>query len=178
MAVARGAVERAGGAPGVDSPTRALDTGVRDATLMARLFPLDATAARAVVDEVATDAYRPALAAAIDAELVPLQRQVAALAGRPIYRQSVLAARLAAYALPRAQVSAWVMLIAGQAGVNDNAAATFATVTVDLIFEGGAWRLDHTGEAPGPSPQVRDAPSSVDALTTRLDGFADWRPGG
>ena len=95
---------------------------------------------------------------------------------QPIYRQAVLAAHVGSYAPPRAQVAAWVMLTAGQVGVADNATATFATVTVDLVFEHGAWKLDHTSEQPGPSPDVRDAPSSVDSLISRLNGFADWRP--
>jgi hypothetical protein len=68
------------------------------------------------------------------------------------------------------------MLTAGQAGVNDNATATFATVTVDVVFEHDGWKLDHTSEQPGPSPEVRDAPTSVDSLVASLDGFADWRP--
>ncbi|MDP9389093.1 MAG: hypothetical protein M3Q48_14540 [Actinomycetota bacterium] len=181
---------RAGGAPAVPgavvgpsgvqpstaSKADALAAGVRFATLMAEMFPLDSAAARETVEEVASDAYRPALTAAIDAELAPLQRQVAGLAGRPIYRQSVLAAKLGSYAPPRAQLSAWVMVTAGQAQVDANAMATFAIVTVDLVFERGGWRLDRTSETPGPSPQLRDAPSTADVLTARLQGFADWRP--
>lgn len=175
-AVAGAAVRASEVGPGSASEADAVEAGVRFATLMAQLFPLDAAAARAVVDGVASDAYRPALSVAIEAELVPLQRQVAGLAGRPIYRQSVLAAKLVSYAPPRAQLSAWVMLTAGQAEVDGNAVATFATVTVGLVFERGAWRLDQTSETPGPSPQLRDAPSTVDVLTARLEGFDDWRP--
>jgi len=163
-------------APDTQTEPQALAAGVADATLMARLFPLDPAAARAVLAQVASDAYRDQLVAAVAAELVPLQTQVAGLAGHPIYRESVLAAEVASYAPPRAQVGAWVMLTAGQAGVDDNATATFATVTVELVFEHDAWKLDQTSEAPGPSPEVSDAPSSVDSLVARLDGFADWRP--
>ena len=162
--------------PAGDSPAQALDTGVADATLIARLLPLDAPAADAVAAEVASDAYRPALSAAVNSQLAALQHQVAALAGRPIYRQSVLAARLTSYTPTRAQVQAWTLLVAGQAGIADNATATFATVTVALVFERGAWKLDATSEQPGPSPQVSDAPSSVDSLVGRLAGFVDWRP--
>ena len=154
----RPTVAPAAGRAGVDAAgetePQALVAGVGDATLMARLFPLDPVAA----------------------ELVPLQRQVAGLVGQPIYRQVVLAAHVGSYAPPRAEVAAWVMLTAGQARVADNATATFATVTVELVFEHGAWKLDHTSEQPGPSPEVRDAPTSVDSLISRLDGFADWRP--
>lgn len=154
----------------------ALEAGVRYATLMAELFPLEPVEAKAVVDDVASRAYVPALRAAIETELVPLQRQVAGLAGRPVYRQSVLAAKLVSHAPPRAEVSAWVMLVAGQAGIDSNAMATFSTITVGLVLEDDRWRLDRTAETPGPSPLLRDAPSTVDALVARLDGFADWRP--
>lgn len=167
---------RAGAGADAQSQPRALDAGVGYATLMARLFPLDAAAARAVLAGAASDGYRQELTAAVDAQLVPLQRQVARLAGRPIYRQAVLAADVVSYVPPRAQVAAWVMLTAGQAEVNDNATATFATVTVDVVFQHDAWKLDHTSEQPGPSPEVRDAPASVDSFASRLDGFADWRP--
>ncbi|HVF74827.1 MAG TPA: hypothetical protein VM938_07245 [Acidimicrobiales bacterium] len=158
------------------SPDGALEAGVRYATLMAELFPLEPVEAKAVVDDVASRAYVPALGAAIETELVPLQRQVAGLAGRPVYRQSVLAAKLVSHAPPRAEVSAWVMLVAGQAGVDSNAMATFSTITVGLVLEDDRWRLDRTAETPGPSPLLRDAPSTVDTLVARLDGFADWRP--
>jgi len=170
------AVGRAPAAPGAETEPAALAAGVGDATLMARLFPLNPVAARAVLAQVSSDAYRDELVAAVAVQLVPLQAQVAGLAGTPIYRESVLAAQVASYAPPRAQIAAWVMLTAGQAGVADNATATFATVTVQLVFEHDAWKLDHTSEQPGPSPAVSDAPSSVDSLVTRLDGFADWRP--
>ena len=174
--VAPAVVGPAAAAPGAETEPQALGAGVADATLMARLFPLDPAAARAVLAQVASDAYRDDLVAAVAAELVPLQQQVAGLAGTPIYRESVLAAQVGAYAPPRAQVAAWVMVIAGQAGIDDNATATFATVTVELVFEHGAWKLADTSAQPGPSPEVSDAPSSVDSLVARLDGFADWRP--
>jgi hypothetical protein len=176
----RPTVAPAAGNPGDDpageTEPQALAAGVGDATLMARLFPLDPAAARAALAQTASDAYRDELVAAVAAELVPLQRQVAGLAGQPIYRQSVLAAQVGSYAPPRAQVAAWVMITAGQAGVADNATAAFATVTVELVFEHDAWKLDHTSEEPGPSPEVLDAPTSVDSLVSRLNGFADWRP--
>ena len=153
-----------------------MEAGVGAATLMARLFPLDREAAIRLARDVASSTYRPTLEAAIDAELVPLQEQVSGLPGRPVYRQAVLAARVVDFTPRRARVSAWVMLIAGQADVEGNALATFVTVTVDLAWERGRWRLDGTTETRGPSPQVDDAPSTTDALTRRLDGYADWRP--
>jgi hypothetical protein len=160
----------------VQTAAQALAAGVDDATLLARLFPLDPVAARVVLAGVSSDAHRDELVAAAAAELAPLQRQVAALPGTAVYREAVLAAQLAAYSPPTARVAAWLMLTVGQAGVDDNATATFATVSVELVFEHDAWKLDATAETPGPSPEVHDAPTSVDAFVARLAGFADWRP--
>jgi hypothetical protein len=171
-----GAAVAAKGGPGPSSEAVALDAGVRYAALMAELLPLDPAAAKAVVEEAASDAYRPALVAAVDAELVPLQRQIAALGSQPFYRQSVLAARLIAHAPPRAEVAAWVLVVAGQSAGDGTAVATFATITVWLAFERGAWRLDRSAELSGPSPQLGDPPSTVEALVSRLEGFEDWRP--
>src|SRR5207248_6209100 len=53
-----------------DQRKEALDAGVNAATLMAQLLPLDATAARVLLDNTASDAYRPALRSAVDGELV------------------------------------------------------------------------------------------------------------
>jgi hypothetical protein len=158
------------------SLTSTLDAGVGFATLMAKLFPLDAAQAAAVLSADASDGYRQTLLAAIGTELEPLQRQAAQLAGTPIYRESVLATRLELAGPGRADLQVWVMVVAGQAGVADNAEATFDTVTVAMVFERGGWRLDGTSETTGPTPEVRAAPSDVDTLTSRLAGFGDWRP--
>src|SRR5687767_7655442 len=91
---------------------------VECATLLARMFPLDASQARALATEAASDAYRPHMVAAVDTELVPLQRRAARLPGSTSYRQAVLATRVDAYdasAKPgatgdRARVSVWTLL--------------------------------------------------------------------
>ncbi len=162
--------------PDPRSPDAALRAGVSYATLMAELFPLDADKARAVLAADAAETYQASLVAAVETELVPLQDQAAQLPGRPVYRQSVLAARLTSHTPSQAQVDVWVMVVAGQAGMQDNVEATFETVSDTVVFERGTWRLASTSEMPGPSPEVRDAPSAVDALVARLSGFSDWRP--
>lgn len=165
-----------GRAPGSDSAFQALDAAAGYATLTAQLFPLTPAAAQAVLNGDASDAYRPSIAQAVQDALVPLQQQTAGLAGQPMFRQAVLAARLVSYSPARAEVSAWVMAVAGQTGVADNAVCSFSTVTVDVVYQRGGWRLDGSDEQAGPTPQTAGAPSAVDDLVGRLAGFSDWRP--
>jgi hypothetical protein len=159
-----------------NSSQSALGSAAGYATVMAQLFPLDPDSARGVLSADASDAYRATLVATVDAVLVPLQQQMAALSGHPVFRQSVLAEKMVAFTPARAQVAAWVMVVAGQAAVADNAVCSFSTVTLDLVFERGGWRIDRSDEQPGPSPQMTGAPTAVDVLVGRLGGFDDWRP--
>jgi hypothetical protein len=175
-AVPAGVATAKGQTAAPNSSQAAVEAAAGYATVMAQLFPLDADTARGVLAGDASDAYRTTLVQAADTDLIPLQQQMATLSGRPVFRQSVLASKVVSYTPTRAQVSDWVMLIAGQAGVADNAVSTFSTVTLDLVFERGAWKIDRSAEQPGPSPQMTGAPTAVDILVGRLAGFNDWRP--
>lgn len=159
-----------------DSSQAALDAAAGFATVMAQVFPLDTTSAQAVLAADASDAYRATLLQSVASVLVPLQQQMASLAGRPVFRQSVLGERMNRYSLGQADVSAWVMVVAGQSGVNDNAVCSFSTLDLQLVFERGGWRINSSTEAPGPSPQMVGAPTSVNVLVETLTGFSDWRP--
>jgi len=175
----------------VDRTTRSTDGAVAAAvdyaTLLARLFPLDRARAREVVADVASAAHRPALLAAVDAELVPLQSQAGELPGSMVYRQSVLATRVLSVTsaddpadVARARVAVWALFTVGQsgerAGERANPLATFTTLTLDLVFERGAWRLDGTTQRAGPTPLLDGRPQLADEFDRALDGFTDWRP--
>jgi hypothetical protein len=168
----------------------ALAKAVQYATLLSRLFPMDPARARRLAADAASDAFRPGLVTAVDAELVPLQRKLAKLPGATAHRQSVLATRVDSYSdrpadAGRARVSVWVMLTLGQhteSGAADradeqaNAVASFGTVVLDLVWERGAWRLDGTAQRPGPTPLLDGRPQTTDEFSGALAGFADWRP--
>jgi hypothetical protein len=179
------------GTPRVDRTTRSVDGAVAAAvdyaTLLARLFPLDRDRARQMAADVASAANRPALLAAVDAELVPLQAQAAALPGATVYRQSVLATRVQSVEpagdpseAVRARVAVWALFIVGQSGervgAQTNPLATFTTLTLDLVFERDAWRLDGTTQRVGPTPLLDGRPQAVDDFDRALDSFTDWRP--
>jgi hypothetical protein len=165
---------------GVDrsAPSRegAVAAGVRYATLLAQLFPADRAAAERAAADAASAGYRDVLVAAVDRQLVPLQRQAGRLPGSTVYRQAVLATRLEGYAPPRARVSVWVLATVGQTGQQVNPIASFTTFTLDLVWERAAWRLDGTGQRPGPTPLTDGQPQQVDEFDAALAGFTDWRP--
>jgi len=158
------------------SSQSAVEAAAGYATVMAQLFPMPPDQAEAVLAADASDGYRATLTQSVDTVLLPLQQQVAELAGNPVYRESVLATRVVSYVAPRAEVTVWVMVVAGQSGVADNAVCSFELVDLQLVWQRGAWRIDGTSEQPGPSPQLSGAPTSVDQLVASLAGFNDWRP--
>jgi hypothetical protein len=167
----------------------AVASAVEYATLLARMFPLDAAQARSLAAEAASEAYRPSMVAAVDTELVPLQRQATRLPGSTTYRQSVLATRVDAFDEPakpsatgdRAQVSVWTLLLVSQTGTSSeedgktNPIARFSTERLDLIWQRGAWRINGSSQTGGPTPLVDGAPHTADELDAALAGFADWR---
>jgi len=171
----------AGGAGrGVRSRDGAVAAGVEYATLLARLFPADRQEAEQAVADAASAGYRPVLVAAVARQLVPLQRQAAALPGATVYRQSVLATRLDSYRVDRARVSVWVLATVAQTGqqtgTRANPVASFATFVLELVWERAAWRLDGTGQRPGPTPLLDGSPQPAGEFEAGLDGFTDWRP--
>ena len=148
------------------------------ATLLARVFGLPTAQARQAAAEAASEAYRPALVAAVDRDLVPLQRRAATLPGQTVYRQAVLATRVDRLDEDAggARVAVWLMSMVGQAGQQANPVASFTTVLLDLTWERSGWRLDGVAESAGPTPLLDGAPQLVDEVIAELRGFADWRP--
>jgi hypothetical protein len=169
---------------GADRAVRSRDgavaAGVEYATLLARLFPADRARAEQAAADAASAGYRVVLVAAVARQLVPLQRQAAGLPGSTVYRQSVLATRLDTYGPDRARVSVWVLATlaqtGGQVGQQANPVASFATYDLEVVWERAAWRLDGTGQRPGPTPLLDGAPQPAGDFEAALDGFTDWRP--
>jgi hypothetical protein len=154
----------------------ALAAAVQYATLLSRLFPQNRADAERTVADTASEGYRPTLVAAVDSQLVPLQRQAVRLPGQTVYRQSVLATRVDTYSAGRAGVSVWVLAVLGQAGQQANPMASFNTFTLALVWQRRAWRLDGTGQRSGPTPLTDRPPQSEADFDAALAGFTDWRP--
>ena len=68
-----------------------------------------------------------------------------------------------------------MLIVVGQAGEQVNPAASFATVTVDLVVERGEWKLNRVTQETGPTPLLVGQPDLIDAFDQRLSNFADWR---
>jgi hypothetical protein len=73
-------------------------------------------------------------------------------------------------------VSVWVLACIGRSGQPANPLGSFATFTLDLVWQRAAWRLNGTGQQPGPTPLLDGQPQDVDDFEAALRGFADWRP--
>ena len=176
----------------------AVNAAARYATLLAQVFPLDADRARSVIADAASDDARARLTAAIDANLPPLQEQSTAIEGTTTYRQAVLATRLVSYSADtptrsgsnqqspaaagaRARVKVWTLLTVSQTPAADvhnatNAIGSFGTVSLALVWERGAWRIDDSTTVDGPSPLIDGRPSTGAQVDSALNGFTDWRP--
>jgi hypothetical protein len=155
------------------------------ATILARIFPLDAARARSVVADAASDDARVDMVAAVDAKLVPLQQQAAGMGGATTYRQAVLAVRVESVTETRAAVYVWTLLTVTQtpqpgesysADEEANAIGSFARVHLDLLWERGAWRIDNSTTLAGPTPLIDGTPDTGNQLNATLAGFTDWRP--
>jgi hypothetical protein len=160
----------------VRSQDGAVAAAVQYATLLSRLFPLQRSAAEAVVVSAASDGYRSTLLSAVDQQLVPLQQQAARLAGSTVYRQAVLGTRVERYTVDAAIVSVWTLACIDHSGQASNPLGTFSTYTLSLVWQRGSWRLDGTQQRGGPSPLLDSRPDSAEDFEAALHGFADWRP--
>lgn len=84
---------------------------------------------------------------------------------RRSYHHAVLAIRPLRISDGSATVEVWGMTLLG---VGDNGGATFATTTVQLTVDDGAWRVTHMDSVAGPVPVVADVPSPPGALRLLL----------
>jgi hypothetical protein len=131
----------------------------------------------------AEDAVRELSAAASEDELVrrhlrqlEAARDVLASGTGPIvFRQSALAWRVEAYDDDRARVAIWNVGVLSREGVAPPQ-ASWSTSVVELVWEGGDWRVWGESISPGPTPILddSDAPSTNAQLDEALAGFTDF----
>jgi hypothetical protein len=83
-----------------------------------------------------------------------------------------LAARIVAFASERATVAVWVVSVLSAADVAVPQ-SSWATVTVELVWVEGDWRVDGLTRRPGPTPvlDASDQPWPPEALASALHGF-------
>jgi|APTNR8051073442_1049403.scaffolds.fasta_scaffold10611_3 hypothetical protein len=134
---------------------------------------------RDAIAEIATPVAAPRMADEIVLEVSTAREQLGASPGRIWWLVRPLAWRVEHHDADDARVSVWVVTILSAAEVAAPQ-SEFRTVTLDLAWVDGDWRVDGVRDAPGPTPlsgpqdQPWDAVPFDDALDgfTRLDGEA------
>ena len=131
----------------------------------------------AAVEEIATPVAAPRLADEVVAEVGVARERLGASPGRVWWLVRPMAWRVESFGGGEARVAVWTVTVLS---AEDVAApqSEWITVTTDLVWVDGGWRIDAVRDTPGPTPmsgpndQPWDAAPFDDALAgfTRLDG--------
>jgi hypothetical protein len=142
------------------------------ATLSQRLLYLEPDAAEAAVRAVAAEASADTLTNDVLAGLRTVREPLAMGTGATWWVVEPLAAKVEAYTADRARVSVWVVRVLSRQRVVVPQ-SSWVTETVELVWEGGDWRLWSDESTPGPTPVLdgSDVPASAAELDTELTGF-------
>ena len=124
----------------------------------------------AAVAQVAVPAVVDALAAQVVDETRPAREQLAASTGASWV--DPLAWRVEAYSNARASVAVWTVTVLSAQGVAVPQ-SEWMTVTVDLEWVEGDWRITAIRDRPGPTPiaSPRDEPWDAVPFAEALEGF-------
>jgi len=127
---------------------------------------------------LATPAATGRLTAAVVSEVGLARDGLAQSTGRVWWLVHPLATRVEFYTPDAARVSVWTVTVLAAAGVA-LPQSEWMTVTVDLAWVDGDWRVDDVRSVLGPTPILspKDEPWPSDRFDTGLDGF-ERRDGG
>lgn len=127
---------------------------------------------RAAVDQIATPAAALRLADDIVAEVAIAREQLGASPGRVWWLVCPLAWEVEFHVDNEARVSVWVVTVLAAAEVAAPQ-SEWMTVTLDLTWVDGDWRVDAVRDAPGPTPIIgpKDRPWDAEPFDKTLSGF-------
>jgi len=127
---------------------------------------------REAVAEIATPLAAPRMADDVVGDVSMAREQLGASPGRVWWLVRPLAWRVDSFATDEARVAVWVVTILSAADVAVPQ-AEYATVTVDLAWVDGDWRIDAVQDTPGPTPMTgpQDQPWDAAPFDEALDGF-------
>jgi hypothetical protein len=167
-------VERAGLDVGFsrDEPG-AVAAAVTHATAAQRWLYFSDEEIRDAVAEIATPVAAPRMADEIVLDVSTAREQLSASPGRVWWLVRPLAWRSDRFDADEARVSVWVVTILSAAEVA-TPQAEYATVTLDVAWVDGDWRIDAVRDTPGPTPMTgpHDQPWDAVPFDEALDGFA------
>jgi len=135
------------------------------------LYLSDGDITQAVTD-IATAEAADRLASEVVEEVRTSRDELALSPGRVWWLVHPLAWRVETYSRDDATVAVWTMTVLSAAEVAVPQSA-WMTVTVDLEWSGGAWRVGAVRDRPGPTPMTgpRDEPWDSRPFDDALDGF-------
>lgn len=127
---------------------------------------------RDAVAEIATPVAAPRMGDEVVLEVSTAREQLGASPGRIWWLVRPLAWRVEHHDADDARVSVWVVTILSAAEVAAPQ-SEFRTVTLDLAWVDGDWRVDGVRDAPGPTPLSgpQDQPWDAEPFDDALDGF-------
>lgn len=141
------------------------------------ILSLDAEAAADVLGRVASREAGDAFVSSELAGFAQLRDALARGSGPSRLRVGVVATRVDAYSLDRARVRLWRVAVLSRDGMT-NPGEQWATVTYDLIWEDGDWKIWSETVLPGPSPAPADERMATPAeLDASLAGFMPFSGG-
>lgn len=142
------------------------------ATAPQRWLYLEDAEVEAAVRAISTEASAERLAAEVSAEIAAAREGLAGSSGRVWWLVRPLATRVEHSEDGRARVSVWTVTVLSATGVAVPQ-ADWLTVTVDLEWDRGVWRVAAVDDEVGPTPMVgvRDRPWQPERFDEALDGF-------
>jgi hypothetical protein len=149
----------------------ALAAAVSFVTQGERLLRLAPDAASAFLGAMAARETGAGFVEQQQANFDALRNAVARGSGPTLLRAAVAATRVDAYTARRARVRIWRVLVLSREGMT-TPGEQWATVTYELVWQDGDWRVWSEDDAVGPSPSATaDPPASPSRLETTLVGF-------
>lgn len=124
-----------------------------------------------IVSAISTKASAAQRVAATVAALDALRSRLAGGTGPIVLVQAPVLIRTDDYSDAKASITMWTTTVVARRGVADPQ-STWSTITLELLWERGDWRLDQETTLSGPTPdQSTDAaPPSFDAFEAALHG--------
>jgi hypothetical protein len=155
----------------------AVAAGIAYATAAQRWLYFSDAEIEAAVGAIATPAAAHRLSSDVVRDVSMARDQLGAAAGRVWWLVRPLAWRVDRFDASGGRISVWTVTILSAAGIAAPQ-AEYLTVTLDLTWVDGDWRVDAARDMPGPTPlsgpqdQPWDAEPFDQALAgfTRLDG--------
>jgi hypothetical protein len=126
----------------------------------------------ASVTAVATPDAAERLVAELTGEVRLVRDALAVARGQVWWAVRPLAARVLRFSPEAATVAVWVLSVLSAVGVAAPQ-SSWSTLTVELAWVGGDWRVDELSRRPGPTPvlDASDQPWPAAALADALSGF-------